>query len=64
MDNLPTFRGEAKLTTWVHRIAVYTALIHCPTCLTTASPRSGTRSGRSKLEACNAPSPNLATKTV
>jgi RNA polymerase sigma-70 factor, ECF subfamily len=27
-NNLPNFRGEAKLSTWVYRIAVNTALIH------------------------------------
>lgn len=27
-DSLPNFRGEAKLSTWVYRIAVNTALIH------------------------------------
>jgi RNA polymerase sigma-70 factor (ECF subfamily) len=27
-NNLPKFRGDAKLSTWVYRIAVNTALIH------------------------------------
>jgi RNA polymerase sigma-70 factor (ECF subfamily) len=28
-NSLPSFRGEAKVSTWLYRIAVNTALIHC-----------------------------------